>query len=271
MSRVLPGNLTNIPVCDRQLIRNNHNVSDPILIVGMHNSGTSILAKILHESGVFLGNNMDHYESHFFSIFINDLIIMQGGKNWAKSPIMPIEEVLSYAKTVGPFIKTHWIADYLQWGYDGKSMWGIKDPRICVLLPLYLEVFPSAKIIHIRRNSKDVAASLCNRNKRAYGKFDDFNHWLQVTIEYTNRVLEYSTVAKSYHEISYEDFCINTEDITKKLFSFLKIDFTIKTSQLIDEVSTTPIGSFERYQRQKMKDASTLKKILSVLRLNERS
>ena len=156
------------------LLSDEEKQQSPILIVGMHNSGTSILAEILHKNGVFIGNNMDHSESHFFSIFLNDRIIMGGGNNWAKLPILSIEKVLSFKNTVGPFIKKHWKADYVQWGYDGSSKWGIKDPRLCVLLPLYLEIFPGAKIVHIRRNQNDVAASLSRRTKSGVGKLDEY-------------------------------------------------------------------------------------------------
>ena len=38
--------------------------------------------------------------------------------------------------------------------------WGWKDPRNVFTLPLWLRVFPEAKIIYIVRNGVDVAASL---------------------------------------------------------------------------------------------------------------
>ncbi|MCJ7734698.1 MAG: sulfotransferase, partial [Anaerolineales bacterium] len=159
----------------------------PVLVVGMHNSGTSILTEILHKNGIFFGANMQHFESNFFSIFINDRIILGGKGNWAKLPLMSVDEVLSFESSVGPFIKAHWVADYLQWGYDGKSHWGIKDPRLCVLLPLYLKFFPEATVIHIRRNPDDVAASLTGKFKTGVGILDDFAHWKMLTEAYTER------------------------------------------------------------------------------------
>jgi hypothetical protein len=46
-----------------------------------------------------------------------------------------------------------------------KMPWGWKDPRNIITLPLWLEIFPSAKIIHIFRNGIDVARSLVRRDE----------------------------------------------------------------------------------------------------------
>jgi hypothetical protein len=225
------------------------NQLSPVLIVGMHNSGTSILAEILHKSGVFLGNNMSHYESYFFSVFINDRLVMGGDQSWASLPLMSIQDVMLYRDTVGPFITKHWIADYLQCGYDGVSMWGIKDPRLCVLLPLYLDIFPDAKVVHIRRNPDDVAASLCRRKKHGVGKLDDFEHWKQLSLDYTDRVIEYSGKASAYFELEYEAFCRQSESVMRELFAFLGLPFTSETQALLTKVTPSRIGSYEKYQK----------------------
>ena len=220
----------------------------PILVVGMHNSGTSILTEILHKNGVFFGANMDHYEAYFFSNFINDRMILGGEGNWAKLPIMSIDEVLSYENPVGPFIKKHWIADYLQWGYDGKSLWGIKDPRLCILLPLYLKIFPDAKVIHIKRNPDDIAASLTGKFKSGVGVLDNFDHWKALTEAYTQRVHSYADKCASYFEIVYEELCTQPKEQTKLLFDFLSLPFTPKAEKLLVKVTTARIGSYERWK-----------------------
>ena len=220
----------------------------PILVVGMHNSGTSILTEILHKNGVFFGANMDHYESYFFSNFINDRMILGGEGNWAKLPIMSIEEVLSYESPVGSFIKKHWIADYLQWGYDGISLWGIKDPRLCILLPLYLNIFPDAKVVDIIRNADDIAASLTGKFKAGVGVLDDFEHWKSLTEAYNQRVQTYSDKCASYFEIVYEELCTQPREQAKLLFDFLSLPFTPKAEKLLVKVTPARIGSYERWK-----------------------
>jgi len=238
--------------------RNNHSKVDarsflslkgqpnPILIVGMHNSGTSILTEIIHENGIFFGANMKHHESYFFTNFINDKIIFGGGGNWAKLPLMSVEEVLSFESSVGPFIKKHWIADYMQWGYDGVSPWGIKDPRLSVLLPLYLRIFPEAKVVHIHRNPDDVAASLSGKHKEGVGILNDFDHWKSLTEAHTQRIQEYSESCFAYFDLSYEDFCTEPQEQVHKLFKFLDLAYTRKTERLLKKVSTSSIGAYQR-------------------------
>jgi len=244
-------NENSTPLNHKKLLSLGTNNKDPVLIVGMHNSGTSILSEILHNSGIFLGNNMSHYESHFFSIFINDSIIMKGQDNWAKLPIMSINEMMLYKETVGPFIKKNWIIDYVQWGYDCVSKWGIKDPRLCVLLPLYLEVFPQAKVVHILRDPNDVAASLCQKRKKGVGLLDNFDHWKKLSLQYTERVISCSDKASEFYELQYEDFCNESISVTKKLFEFLEIPFTENTKKLLNKVHPSRIGSYHRYSKQK--------------------
>ena len=218
----------------------------PVLVVGMHNSGTSILTEILHKNGIFFGANMHHFESYFFSNFINDRLILGGGGNWAQLPLLSEEDVLGFADTVGPFIKKHWIADYLQWGYDGKSPWGIKDPRLCILLPLYLKIFPDARVIHIRRDPNDVAASLSAKYKAGVGVLPDFEHWRALTNAYTQRVLDYANQCRSYIELSYEEFCREPEPLARDLFQKLDLPYTDHASRLLKKVTPSRIGSYQR-------------------------
>lgn len=240
----------NIPKINHQSLELMKGNQQPILVVGMHNSGTSILTEIIHESGIFFGANMKHHESYFFSNFINDRVILGGGGNWAKLPIISEEEILTYENLVGAFIKKHWLADYLQWGYDGVSPWGIKDPRLCILLPLYLTIFPQAKVIHIRRNPNDVAASLTGKYKVGIGILDDFDHWKALTEAYTQRVLNHSGDCQSYFELTYEDFCTQPQEQTQQLFNFLSIPFTQNTEKLLTKVTPSRIGSYQRWQEQ---------------------
>mgnify|MGYP006285458613 FL=1 len=219
---------------------------DPVLITGMHNSGTSILAEIVQAGGIFLGNGMHHNESRFFSILVNDWLIMRGSDKWAGLPLMDVQEVVSCKDSAGRFVLDNWLADYLHQGYDGSSRWGFKDPRLCVLMPLYLELFPEATVVHIRRNPDDVAASLCSRQKRGVGVKDDFEHWRELAVAYTERMIEYSGKCSSYYELNYEGLCTDPEGTVIDLFEFLKLDFSDSAEKVTAKVTADRIGSAKR-------------------------
>lgn len=248
MPQFVPEEIQASAVHHAQLPTIDTNQRAPVLVVGMHNSGTSVLTELLHESGVFFAPSMQHHESHFFSIFVNDLLILGGSDNWAKLPLMSIDDVMTFRDTVGPFIKRHWIAEYLQWGYDGRSPWGIKDPRLCILLPLYLEVFPDARVIHIRRNANDVAASLLERERRRGGLDRSFDHWKCLWSEYVGRVTQWSSRCHAYHELEYESLCTTPHDTFKGVLDFLGLPFTDHTRTVLAKVTPSRIGSYQRLQ-----------------------
>lgn len=208
----------------------------PVLVVGMHNSGTSILAEVLHRHGLFLGANVGHHENRFFSLHVDDEMIMGGGDRWARLPILTVDEVLAFRDEVGPYIHAHWLQDFKVWGYDGVSPWGFKDPRLCVLLPLYLELFPGARVLHIHREPDDVAASLARRPKKAVGVLEDPEHWKQLCLAYTERVRYCQEhYDNAYYEIQYEEFCTNPEPVTAGVFDFIGIPFHSDASQFVRE------------------------------------
>jgi hypothetical protein len=45
--------------------------------------------------------------------------------------------------------------------------WGWKDPRNSITLPFWLDIFPGARVIHVRRHGVDVAASLVKRHNHS--------------------------------------------------------------------------------------------------------
>ena len=148
--------------------------------------------------------------------------------------------------------------DYLQWGYDGHSRWGIKDPRLCVLLPLYLRIYPDATVLHIRRNPDDVAASLTKRNKRGVGVSDDFHHWKALTLEYTARVEQFAPAAAEHVTVEYERLCVNPTVVVQDLFEQLDLEFSAATENALRGVHTRSIGSFERYSSSGLRSGRSL-------------
>lgn len=199
---------------------------DPVLVMGMHNSGTTALSQCLHQCGLFMVDNATQCESHFFSNYVNDQLLMGGGSQWARLPIMSVEEVMGFRDTVGQFILEQWRIDLMQWGYDGVSPWGIKDPRLCVLLPLYLDIFPNARILFIRRNPDDIAASLSHREKPGVGVMNDPKYWKDLTLQHFERVEQFGRAHHSFLEVAYEQLCQRPVEIARTIHEFLDLPLT---------------------------------------------
>jgi hypothetical protein len=240
-----------VKVDHSQLLEARHKAPPPVLVTGMHNSGTTILTEIIHKGGIFMENSMDHYESYFFSEFINDSIIMGGEGRWAELPVMTTEEVLSFQNDVGIFIKENWIVSYLMNGYDGKSKWGFKDPRLCILLPLYLRIFPDTKVVYIDRRTEDVAASLCQKGKKGVGKLDNINYWIELTKKYKKRASSYITRRSRSHRVEYSELCKNTSEVVSGLFNFLDIEVSEQAKNVCNKVHSRRLNSYDNYTRNR--------------------
>lgn len=156
-------------------------MNSPVVILGMHRSGTTLVARILESMGLFLGAFKDeNCESHFF-ITINDWILRVSGGSWDTPD--SINRLLGNA--LARRIVLHHIRTTLQSFHilrysglkhyrkfskniDGNFHWGWKDPRNTITLPIWLDLFRDARIIHVCRHGVDVAESLKNRQTRWY-------------------------------------------------------------------------------------------------------
>jgi hypothetical protein len=194
---------------------------DPVILLGMHHSGTSIFAEVLHRFGVFMQADMAHHESKFFTRDLNDRLIMGGGDGWARTPILPVEAVMAKLEPARKLIAAQALKKYRRAGYDGVSAWGFKDPRTCVTLPLFLAIFPRARLLHIVRQEADVAESLATSEKAGVGVIADRDFWRQLQRQHVARVREYGRTHPSYFEFAYEEFCRQPVEVTRAAFDHI--------------------------------------------------
>lgn len=151
----------------------------PILVLGAHRSGTSVLNRALAELGVFTGHSRDPNDEAWFFLRLNEWLLAQCGGRWDHPE--PIRDLLADATL------RRLAVEYLELSLDSPRCrnflglrgwlhhrsvrrleipWGFKDPRTTFTLPLWLDVFPNAKVVHIERHGVDVAASLRSRSRK---------------------------------------------------------------------------------------------------------
>lgn len=151
----------------------------PVIVIGMHRSGTSMVVRLLEELGLFAGKRKDKNDEALFFLKLNDWLLRQSGGAWDHPE--PVKHLLDNAGArslavdyIRHLMKTPRAASYLGWDlylqYRGLQKldfsWGWKDPRNTYTLPLWLDLFPEARVIHLRRHGVDVASSLKVREDR---------------------------------------------------------------------------------------------------------
>jgi hypothetical protein len=169
----------------------------PVILLGMHRSGTAMIARLLDALGLFQGAELqEDHESTWF-LELNDLMLRRINAAWDDPGPMVgflenrdafdltrrcLEDDISSSRSrefLGPsreFLGKKWS---LKSGglLAHDRPWGWKDPRTLFTLPLWLDLFPDAKLLYIVRNGADVASSLKVREvrelERRRKEFDD--------------------------------------------------------------------------------------------------
>jgi hypothetical protein len=177
-----------------------------IVVLGMHRSGTSMISGILQLAGWSLGKDLlppleDNPKGFFENsriTFFNEKLLDELYAKWNDTLLIPdlwwaVEEMLSYKKA---------LEDILESEFDDSSFFLLKDPRISVLVPFYLEVFQKLDIepyfIICLRNPLEIARSLDQRNNLTTEK--SLLLWMDYTLK-----SEYYTRKQKRIMIRYKD------------------------------------------------------------------
>jgi hypothetical protein len=155
---------------------------DPVIFIGMHRSGTSMLGRLLEELGMFFGAHKDENNEALFFQDLNEWLLSQCGARWDTPAAFNEyfwrdDEVVKWAELylrnlmASPrYIQFLGARRFVLGGTGGLSApWGWKDPRNTFTLPVWLRIFPNAKVVSIERNGVDVAQSLRTREIKMLG------------------------------------------------------------------------------------------------------
>lgn len=152
----------------------------PVIVCGMHRSGTSMVIRFLEEMGLFTGQRKDENGEALFFLEINDWMLRQAGASWdLPEGFKTLLGEQDLRRAVGALVSLTihtprarsylGLWNYLRWRtpFALTRPWGWKDPRNTITLPIWLDLFPDARIIHVRRHGVDVANSLVRRRDSA--------------------------------------------------------------------------------------------------------
>jgi len=153
----------------------------PVIIIGMHRSGTTMVVEMLEQLGLFIGKRRERNQEAMLFLRLNDWILGQSGATWDNPE--PIRHLLSYddlrarvTDYIRYFTASPQVISYLgAWRYlRHRSLlhlpfdWGWKDPRSTFTLPVWLDLFPQARVLHVYRHGVDVAISLRQRERAIF-------------------------------------------------------------------------------------------------------
>lgn len=158
----------------------------PVIVIGMSRSGTTMLTKMLDELGLYAGKKLtDNHEAVFFRK-INDWLLAQCSGGLENPGVIRylLEDAEArelYAGFVEFTMKTPkaisflGLGDYLKYRTPAALdvPWGWKDPRNTFTLPVWLDIFPGAKVIHIYRHPLDIVSSLRTRRKKGLSRLKE--------------------------------------------------------------------------------------------------
>lgn len=207
-----------------------------VVVLGMHRSGTSAVAGMLTKLGVNMGENLyppdhgnplGHYEDVDF-MDANTAILRAAGGEWHNPPS-------DFQIRVFGAREGQRVIDLINDRNAKHQIWGFKDPRTCLTLPLYLPHLPNAHFIIIKRDCHEIARSLHARDGVSFHHEQD-----NVTLcrEYRTRV-ERSLggyAIKNRFDINFTDVLKDPYRIAKQICVFLGIS---ASDEMLSEASGT--------------------------------
>ena len=140
-----------------------------ILVLGMHRSGTSMVARLLNMMGVYFapegvstGANAENPKGFWERRDVrdlNDMLLRTAKADWDRVasfaiPGVPSQSVANFRKEAKKIIL----------GMDAHRPWFLKEPRLCILAPFWLELLEIPVCLFVYRSPLEVARSLAMRN-----------------------------------------------------------------------------------------------------------
>lgn len=140
-----------------------------LVVLGMHRSGTSATTGMLQAFGAYVGREDEltrrspENPRGFFerrdACRICDALLQKSGADWWKVLGFDVDRISpELRKTLRPAIRD--LIAHL----DAQGTWAIKEPRLCLLLPVFEEELTDPVVVFVVRNPLEVAKSLNRRN-----------------------------------------------------------------------------------------------------------
>ena len=186
-----------------------------IVVLGMHRSGTSVVARLLNLMGAYFGTEntstgaSEENEKGFWERIdvrsLNDSILHNANCDWDRIAHFNTESIPPVF-----FDAYQRSAMEITLNLDAHRPWFIKEPRLCVLFPVWRHVLEMPFCVHVIRNPVEVAQSLKVRNGIP------IKAGLALWEVYNKRAIAASSTLPR-HFLSYADLLASPQDVAEGL------------------------------------------------------
>ncbi len=207
-----------------------------ILIIGMHRSGTSAIAGLINILGINFGKELmpatKHNEKGYFeniNIYkINEEILKDIGSSWDNTEELPI----GWEKNIN--IQKNKLLNFIEEEFKNDEVFAIKDPRLSLLLPIYLEILEKLNISPIlilsEREDAEIIKSIEKRDGFDLVKTVNIIKKYKKELEKNIKDLKYPII-----KINYNELIKNTKTTTNKIAGIIGIK-TEATDELDNKI-----------------------------------
>ena len=143
-----------------------------VLVIGMHRSGTSALTRVINLHGAVLGSdlleaaadNRAGFWENEHVVRLHERVLALLGMSWDDPGELP-PAWQEKVREAGLFDE---LLALIQTQFGEAPLWAVKDPRLCRLLPLWLDALAQLdiepKLVFALRHPAEVVGSLARRN-----------------------------------------------------------------------------------------------------------
>lgn len=203
-----------------------------IVVLGMHRSGTSVVAGALSKAGVFFGDTLLPAESYNSKGFFEDVDILATNEEILKTlnssfkDLNPLPE--DWYKSLSLLPLRDRLKDLIGDKFKNAAIFGFKDPRVSILLPMYLEIFKELdldiRFVVCERSTAEIIASLQER----IGYSDEES---LILYQKYKTAIEDGIKGQNYTRVYMSDFVDNPLRFVKNIFLVLDIPISITEEQ----------------------------------------
>ena len=243
----------------------------PVIIIGMKESGADDVAKILEFSGLFMGHTKNiNSESVFFHD--TNACVLRKFSSGRENPLPVVMKLLDlkirqkFVEYAEELLSSTSVVSFLGWPkyfvYRSPKQlnlpWGWYDSISMITLPIWLDIFPNAKIIYVYRNQVDVIRLITTKRakriselKASRDKWFKFIYWYYLLTkyvpdkslvemrcsspeeaqslwkEYNSIPLAYSQYldSKKFMQLSYDEFVKFGEHGLREIIDFCQLEY----------------------------------------------